>query len=214
MAPKPHSKKSPSPLIATIIATLNHPATKNRWILAIISVLVVLSMLVFFIYMYYSSGDHNTFGPLAFTDAIEAAVEIRLEHSRILFQFNLGIIGGLSGLLIAKPEEAGLVLKDRPEIIMLISSAALLLLAVACHLVYIETIMEVYISAVPAKSPLQSTDLLSAKSIQEESELMIPDLFNDNVQYIFTAQQAFLSTGLLLAILTFYSAHKLKINPK
>ncbi|MBA2646748.1 MAG: hypothetical protein H0U81_08115 [Pyrinomonadaceae bacterium] len=167
-----------------------------RWILAIASAVVLAIVLSYAVYNYlYPYFPENIIDDKPLNELTKAGIELKLEQSRSLFQLALLSVGTLWGLLLAKKDEAGIVLADHPEICMFVCASFLLMLSLICHTFYLQKITNVY---------------SLAGQLYEKEAPSIPDVFGPNINYLFVSQCWFLVSGVTVALLTFISAHKLK----
>ena len=127
------------------------------------------------------------------TDLLRAAVDLKIEQSRSEFQIALLAMGALWGLMIARKDEAQLVLSDTPELMMFWCSSGLLLASTVFHLMYVENIAYVYSLA---------GGINHGKSI--------PDVFESGINNPYRFQFWALIFGLVTAFMTLLSAHRLK----
>jgi hypothetical protein len=188
-----------------------------RWTLAVLSVLVLVYLLQkVIIDAVITSGPHYIYRLTRLNTPIQAAMETRFAQAKDMFQIGVIFIGGLWGLLIAKKGEARLVLADGPEILMSVSATVLLGLSFGCHLFYVSEITKVYYSAgTIAVNVLENSmkpDTLGNIIFPENTDIpmKIADIFQPGINYLFDAQYGFLVAGVINAMLTFISAHKLK----
>lgn len=173
---------------------LPKPSSARRLFFAL-SALILLLVLSYVIFRkVYPAYPVNLIDDVFLNDLIKAAIEVRLEQTKSLFELGLLLLGALWALLIAKKDEARIVLSDRPEVGMFLCASTLLLLSLLCHLLYAQEI----------------TDILSLAGKLADEKPSLPDIFNSNINYLFLAQCWFLVGGLVVAVLTLVSAHKLK----
>jgi hypothetical protein len=67
----------------------------------------------------------TAFSTVPFSDAVKAGMDLKVQESDTLFTVGLILVGGLLGLLAAKPDEARVTLQDRPEIVMFLAAIVL-----------------------------------------------------------------------------------------
>lgn len=172
-----------------------------RWVLAIVSLTIFLVIVPYTAYRYITTSKYfNESSTLIipdrkYNDLTDGGIQAKLTLSNNMFQIGLLVTAALAGLLIAKKGEAGFILADAPEVIMFICTSFLLLLSFACNALYINEVS--YIYSVAGK-------------LYEESDPSIPDVFNENVDFLFLYQFGYLLSGVVLALFTFLSAHKIK----
>lgn len=137
--------------------------------------------------------------PLTFNDVTSQSLDARMVLAQSLFQVSLLMIGALWGLVIAKPGEIQILFREKIEMIMFISASIVLLVSVSSYALYLEKISHQFVDAVRAWSksdiPLPVT---------------VPDVFDQNVNYLFNLQCVSLAAGIINGVLTLVSAHKLR----
>ena len=163
---------------------------KIRVTLAILSVLVVLGIVVC---TAYNWKPVTIVKDLKLNDLIKAGIQLKVEQSRSEFQLALLVMGGLWALMIAKKDEASIVLSDSPELILFFSANLLLLMSCAFHILYIEDIAYIYSLA---------GGIVGGSSV--------PDVFGSEINNPYRFQLWSLLGGILVTALTLLSAHKLK----
>ncbi len=161
-----------------------------RAILAIVSVFLVIGILG---YTAFTWEAVNIVKDREFNELIEAGIQLKVEQSRSEFQLALLVMGALWTLILAKKNEAKLVLSDTPELLMFCSANLLLLLSSWYHFSYIEDIAYIYSIAGGMKGP--ST---------------IPDVLGSGINNPYRFQFWCLLGGVVVTALTLISAHKLK----
>ena len=97
-----------------------------------------------------------------------------------------------------------MIFKDYPEVIMTASASTLLCLSFLFHTLYINRVSEIYSDA--GEIVGKQTQIKPDSKIQQS----IPDVFEPNINYMFVSQTLFLVSGVIVALITFVSAHKLK----
>jgi hypothetical protein len=178
---------------------------RGRIFLAAISILILFGILIYVLRgVIDASGPEYIFRDKPFNELTKAGVDIRLDQSRNLFQIGILILGAIWGLLIAKKGEAALVFKDYQEVIMTVCASILLCASLICHTLYISRITEIYSDA--GEIAGKQAQIASSGHLQQS----IPDIFEPNINYMFVSQALFLVSGVIVALITFVSAHKLK----
>jgi hypothetical protein len=129
---------------------------------------------------------------LRYNDLVANLIEIKREQSGKLFDVALLASGALFALLIAKKNEARIVLADYPEVIMLSAAIVLLLASLACDITYLG---------------LMSDSLYTGGRSGSKS---MPNIFESTFEEFYMAQIIFLCGGGLAAAATLFSAHRLK----
>jgi hypothetical protein len=130
-----------------------------------------------------------------YNNLTNGGIQTKLNLSSNIFQVALLLSAALAGLLIAKDNEARLVLGRAPEIAMFICAGLLILLSFASHILYLNEISNLY---------------FLAGQLYEDSLPSMPDVSDDNVNFLLAYQIKYLLSGALLAFFTFFSAHILK----
>jgi len=163
---------------------------KIRVSLAILSVLLVIGILG---YTASSWEDVRIVKDREFNELIKAGIQLKVEQSRSEFHLALLVMGALWTLIVAKKDEARLVLADTPELLMFCCANLLLLMSTAYHLLYVEDIASIYSLAGGIKGA--ST---------------IPDVLGSGINNPYRFQLWSLAGGVVVTALTLISAHKLK----
>ncbi|HEX8149018.1 MAG TPA: hypothetical protein VF591_17680 [Pyrinomonadaceae bacterium] len=174
-----------------------------RWLLAIICAgvfLVVASRTVkrylgtsTFMGQYVTQPERVMIPGKPYNDLTDGSIQARLTLSTNLFQVTLLVTAAVAGLLIAKDGEAGFVLSAAPEFIMFFCTGLLLLMSFVSHGLYLNEISYLYALA------------------GEHPELgRIPDVADEDISFLFSYQLLYFISGGALALITFFSAHKLK----
>jgi hypothetical protein len=129
---------------------------------------------------------------LRYNELIKNLIETKRDQSGKLFDVALLGFGALFALMIAKKDEARIVLSDYPEIIMFVAAVASLAASLGCDMKYLGLI---------------SDSLYTGGSRAGDS---MPDMFGSAFEEFYTAQLVFLCGGLVAAAATLISAHRLK----
>ena len=127
------------------------------------------------------------------TDLLKAGIDLKVEQSRSEFHLALLALGALWGIMIAKKDEAVIVLSYRPELIMFSCASVILVASCVFHFWYVNSIAYIY---------------SLAGSI--EGGKTIPDVVQSGIDSPFQFQFWSLLGGMIVAGLTLFSAHKLK----
>jgi hypothetical protein len=168
-----------------------------RWLLSMLCLSVLLYAVFYTIHQSYKISPLQGVDDVPYNELLSEGMKTQVEFSQSLFQVGLLITASLWGTIIAKKDEAGIVLSDRPEMIMFTSASLLLLLSLIFHAVYLKQLT--YILGV------------SGKIFKADSPSVF-DVFNPNIDYLFTSQVWYLASGFIVAIITLFSAHRLKEN--
>lgn len=164
---------------------------KIRVSLAILSVLLVIGILG---YTAFSWEDVRIVEDREFNELIKAGIQLKVEQSRSEFHLALLVMGALWTLIVAKKDEAALVLASvTPELFMFCCANLLLLMSAVYHLLYVEDIAYIYSLAGGIKGA--ST---------------IPDVLGSGINDPYRFQLWSLAGGVVVTALTLVSAHKLK----
>lgn len=172
-----------------------------RWFLAVAFIGIFLLIVPATIRRYAQTSQYFNSNPKViiknakYNDLTDGAIQASLNLSNNLFQIAVLVMAALAGLMIAKDGEAGFVLSNAQEVIMSICASLVLLLSIIFNLLYVNEIS--YIYAIAGK-------------LHVESMPSVPDVFDENIRFLFYYQFTYLLTGTTLAFITFISAHKIK----
>ena len=161
-----------------------------RKVLAVGSLLATLAILG------YAAGTWEGVRVLRdrdFNDLIKAGIQLKIEQSRSEFQLALLLLGGLWTLVIAKKDEASLILSDAQELCMFICANLLLLASCGCHFWYVAYVADAYSIAGAIKGGTT-----------------IPDVLSSGIDDPYKFQLLFIVGGAVVAGAALFSAHKLK----
>jgi hypothetical protein len=168
-----------------------------RWLLCIGSLIVAA------ITTYKAWEDKALIPPtqridaIKYSDPLKAAIDANIDQSKGLFDVGLLLLGALWALVIAKKDEGRIALGDVPEVIMLLSASALLLLSFEWHEFYLENLGAAY--------ELASRNCTDLKAACFPDVLGIP-----SIEFLRNYQETFLRMGGGIALATIFSAHQLK----
>jgi hypothetical protein len=163
---------------------------RMRIALAVFSALLAIGI---FLLTAFSWEEVRVVGDREFNELIKAGIQLKIEQSRSEFQLALLVMGALWTVMLAKKDEARLVLSAIPELSMFCCANLLLLASAGYHFVYVEDIAYVYSLAGKVKGAISIPDVLGSG-------------INDPYQFQFWS----LVGGVLVTGLTLLSAHKLK----
>jgi hypothetical protein len=176
------------------------PGNKSiRRILAVVTTLVAFACLVTAIVFALSVRIDEGIPPLLMDEVTTKSIDARLVLAQSLFQVALLMVGALWGVVFAKPGEIQIVFKEKLDMAMFFSASFVLLLSIFCYGIYLDKITHQFAEAVRARS--KSTIAIA---------VFIPDVFDQNVDYLFKLQFVSLAAGFVNAALTLISAHRLK----
>lgn len=130
-----------------------------------------------------------------YNNLTDGGIQAKITLSNNLFQVTLLVSAALAGLLIARDKEAGFVLGKAPELIMFICAGSLLLFSFVSHALYLTEVAYLYFLAGKLMDPANPS---------------MPDISDNNVNFLLTYQLEYLLLGIVLASFTFFSAHILK----
>jgi hypothetical protein len=162
------------------------------WVSAFFFVVTFAPILNLLWYLYSLTLPDARIAPLEFSDKVKFAIDARLDLSTRLFQSSLVLLATIWGLVIAKKDEAAILLRDKPELIMLCLATAVLASACYSHVVFVWEMSTV------------------AKSSETAFAGKIPDINNREVAYSFVSQCWTTFGGATIAALTIVSAKILK----
>jgi len=168
---------------------------RTRVALAIFAVFILVLLIVTAVPKYISVRRDPNVADKPYNELIKSAVDTRIDQSKALFQVGLLMTAALWGLLIAKEQEAKLVLSDRPELWMFVCASLLLLVSFVCHISYLEVVAYFY-------------HLGGEQYVPNNASL--PDMFDPKVDFLYEHQIWFLVAGFTTAAVTLISAHQLK----
>jgi hypothetical protein len=168
------------------------------------------------------------FSTVVYNDLTKSAIDLKVHESNSYFDLSLLVTGALIGLMLAKPDEARITLKDKPELLMFIASGMLLLSSMLCHATYLTGITEACMDArfdrqVTAFNPKSEQDshwktetVIGGSSTPVytiESKLTMEDIRDPGIEYLLKGQTLFVLLGTALSALTILSAKFLKEAP-
>ena len=166
------------------------------------------------------------FKALVYTDLTKSGIDLETGESDKFFDVTLVFLGTLAGLVLAKPTEAKVTLKDKPELLMFISAVLLLISSALCHVFYSSAVSDVLLTAktdrakillTPESQPdpnwKMETVVTSASSgppYAIETQMVLEDIRDPGIEYLLTGQEWFLVFGAALAGMVLLSANLLK----
>lgn len=163
---------------------------KIRAFLAVASIVLFFSMAI---YAWSNWEELSSTRDIEFNDIVKAAVQLKIEQSRGMFQLSLLILGAMWTLMLAKPSEASIALSDVPELTMFCVVNLFLLTSCWYHIKYVENITQI---------------LAIAGAIKVSPS--IPDILRSGMNSPYQFQQWFLISGSFVGAIAFFSAHKFK----
>ncbi len=131
-----------------------------------------------------------------FNELVAAGIQLKVEQSRKSFELTVLVVAALWGLIIAKKDEAKVVLSDAPECTMFVGANLLLIGSAAYHISYLSNIAYVY--------------SLAGGIYDEKGPHTIPDVFESHLANPYNIQFWLLIGGIVNTALALFSAHKLK----
>jgi hypothetical protein len=131
-----------------------------------------------------------------FNDLTAAGIQLKLSQSEQAFELALVAFAGLWALVLAKKDEAKIVLGDNPELVMFTCANVLLVGSVVSYFVYVQDINYVY----------EIAGRIEDKGVLKR----IPDIFGSKLNRAFQSQLWMLFSGLIITCITLVSAHRLK----
>lgn len=177
----------------------NLPSLRSA--LATVSLLIMMGCIVATVTIVCNVSIDSGVADLPFNELTSKSIDTRLDLSRSLFQVALLITATLWGLVIAKEDEAQIVFSKPSEVIMFVSASLLLILSVGSHALYLNKVTE-YLSDAAASS--------GGTKASAQADLSLPNIFDQNVNYLFITQITNLTAGVFDSVMTLISAHKLK----
>ena len=171
----------------------------TRKLLAVFTALTAVACLTATVVFVLSVRIDGGIPPLLMDDVTTKSIDARLVLAQSLFQVALLMVGALWGIVIAKPGEIQIVFRRNAEIVMFVSASVVLLVSIISYGFYLNKITHQFAEAVRSRS--NSAIPIAA---------FIPDVFDQNVNYLFTLQFVSLAAGILNGVLTLFSAHRLR----
>lgn len=165
--------------------------------LAVLTALITISFLVALVLITKSITLDSGIDNLPFNDVTAKSIETQLDLSKTLFEITLLMIGALWALVIAKKDEAQLVLSDWRQVVMFVSASTVLLISACSYCLYLQNVSHYFVDASVAAS-------------KGGIEPTVPDIFDQNINYLFRCQIVSLGTGIFNGTVTLISAYKLK----
>lgn len=178
-----------------------------RWSLVVVAVVAGAAVLAYALVLRHWAGS-TTYGNIEFHDAAKAALDNKLATSRSSVQAALIVGGALWALLIAKKDEARISPRDTPEVLLFAFASVILAASLGAGFLYSEEITSVCSSAVSSQGEADAG--AGAKKDDAKSKLIIPDVFGPRLNSLYVLQNGFLVVGVLAAVFTVFSAHRLK----
>jgi hypothetical protein len=124
--------------------------------------------------------------PIPWSECAKLAIDERVDLSARLFQASLIVLGAVWGLIVVKPSDARLVLKDPPERCLLLLATIALVGSLYAHVALVES--------------------MSHYALMASATRRIPDLDHPDVSYSLLAQYLAILGGGLVAALVVVSA--------
>lgn len=168
-----------------------------RLILASVTAAITLTCLIVTLLISRSVTLNAGITDLPFNELTSKAIDTKLNLAETLFQIGILMLGALWGLVIAKKDEIQLVFSQRPEVVMFLGSSVLLLLSACSYGFYLNQVSHYFVDA-------------SVSAVRGHLELSVPDIFDQNVNYLFFCQIISLGAGIINGVLTLVSTHRLK----
>jgi len=165
------------------------------------------------------------FRGITFNDLVKAGMDVKTHESETLFTVSLVVIGGLLGMLFAKPDEARIALEGRPELLMFICALFLLLISMLCHEWYTDAVAENCFTAhqdrystsiadgrydAMAKDTKIDAVVTQPSPALIESRLTVEDIRDPSIEYLLKDQFLFLIFGIVISGLALFCARFLK----
>ena len=166
--------------------------------LAVLTALIAVACLTTTVFFVLGVSINEGIPPLLMDDVTTKSIDARLILAQSLFQVALLMVGALWGIVIAKPGEIQLVSSDKHQMLMFASASIVLLVSIFCYGIYLNKITGQFAEAVRSRS--KSAVTLAA---------FIPDVFDQNVNYLFKLQFWTLVAGIVNGVLTLVSAYRL-----
>ncbi|HKY27371.1 MAG TPA: hypothetical protein VJM12_05430 [Pyrinomonadaceae bacterium] len=151
------------------------------------------------VYFLFNVKIDRGIAPLAFNEITAKSIDARLILAQSVFQVALLMLGALWGLVIAKKNEIQILFREEIETVMFLSASVVLLMSVVSYGIYL--------------SKISSQFAITVRLLDNSPEplpLSIPDVFDQNIDYLFTLQWTSLVAGIVNGVVTLFSAHKLR----
>ncbi|HEX5889884.1 MAG TPA: hypothetical protein VFY61_14345 [Pyrinomonadaceae bacterium] len=178
------------------------PAVSNyktiRWVLTWLAIAVVVVTLTFTLRSISNTSVDTGLADIKYNELTSESIKGRVEFSRSLFQIGLLITAALWALVIAKPDEIGIVFADRQEVLMFLCASLLLIGSLVDHSLYLNYVSRVF---------------LAGGRLYDKDSPSIPDVFDANINNFYQYQIIHLALGAFIAVVTLFSAHNLKEKP-
>lgn len=122
--------------------------TKLRWSLGVVCAsLSLLALLAAIAFKAIRIDQILLYSTAVYNELTKSAMDLKIHESNSYFDLSLLVVGALIGLILAKPEEARITLRDTPELLMFIASGVLLLSSMLCHVSYLTSVTEACMKA-------------------------------------------------------------------
>ena len=173
------------------------PKRPLKYLLAILTVAITLCCLIATVRIISTVSIQGGIDDLPFNDVTSKSIDTQLDLAKTLFQISLLMTGALWGLVIAKKDDVKIVSANTELVVMFLSSSVVMLVSMLCYGVYLRTLSHYFADAAAA----------AAKGGLDAS---IPDIFDQNINYLFLCQIISLGAGILNGVITLVAAHTLK----
>lgn len=169
--------------------------SKTRRFFAVLCVVLTVAILIYTVRSYYSlPSSGEGIDDIPYNELVKAGIDGKLSISENLYEVGLLSLGALWGLIIAKKDEAGIVLSGNPELITFICASLLLIFSIVSYVLYSQSI---------------ANGLADSGLAFDEAAKTIINLSDARFDYFFNWQVYNLTAGVVIAIFTLFSAHKL-----
>jgi len=203
--------------------------SKLRWSIGVLCAsLSLIALLAAIAFKAIRIDQILLYSTAVYNELTKSAMDLKIHESNSYFDLSLLVVGALIGLILAKPEEARITLRDTPELLMFIASGVLLLSSMLCHVSYLTSVTEACMNArfdrqVTAFNPGSEqnkewkTEAVIAGSSSPvytiENKLTMEDIRDPGIEYLLKGQTIFVLLGTALSALTILSAKFLKETP-
>jgi hypothetical protein len=182
--------------------------SRRRWILAIISALIVGLSVVYAVWMVHRANQ-APIDTVPLNDAMKSAVSLRLEAAKSVFQVGLLVFGALFGLVFAS-EKRRISLTDKPELCLFVVGTLAMLLSFLSYLRYSFELSVMQADAAVAMEKLRDETPQGSTAGSEKLVAYVPDFFGERIDVLLSTENLFLVVGCVVAALTFISVTFLK----
>lgn len=163
---------------------------------AVFTAIVTVAGVIWIVYIAKNVSLNAGIENVPFNEITSKSIDTQLDLARTVYEVTIVIIAALWGAVIVKKDEAKLVFTG-PEGVMLISSSLVLLLSVCSYGLYLNELSHYFVDA-------------SVSTSRGGLVPSVPDIFDQNINYLFQTQVVSLTAGIINGGLTLISAYRIK----